>query len=211
MEKIDLKKQLKHLYVPPAKAVELVDVPAFKFAMIDGMVSAGKAVNEAPDFDEALTALYGISFTLKFMSKLRKENPIDYTVMALEGLWWVKGDDFDFTRKEDWYFTAMMLQPDHISETMFQEALTQLTKKRPSPALAKLRFATFEEGLSVQVMHIGPYSEEPATIERMKAFMQANHLERNGKHHEIYLGDPRRAKPEKLKTVLRQPVRLVAP
>jgi len=211
MEKIDLRKQLKRLYMPSAKTVELVEVPAFKFAMIDGVVPAGQTVGDSAEFGEALTALYGISFTLKFMSKLRKEDPIDYTVMALEGLWWVKGDDFDFTRKEDWYFTAMMLQPDHISEAMFQEGLAQLAKKRPGPALARLRFATFEEGLSVQVMHIGPYSEEPATIQRMKDFMQANHLERNGKHHEIYLGDPRRAQPEKLKTVLRQPVRKVAP
>jgi len=211
MEKIDLRKQLKHLYMPSAKVVELVEVPAFKFAMIDGAVSSGQTVSDSAGFGEALTALYGISYTLKFMSKLRKENPVDYTVMALEGLWWVKGDDFDFTRKEDWYFTAMMLQPDHISEAMFQEGLAQLTRKRPSPALDKLRLATFEEGLSVQVMHIGPYAEEPATIERMKAFMQANHLERNGKHHEIYLGDPRRAKPEKLKTVLRQPVKRMAP
>lgn len=207
MEKLDLRKQLKHLYEPSAKVVELVEVPAFNFIMVDGMIRAGESVGDSPAFVEALNALYGISYTLKFMSKLRKENPIDYSVMALEGLWWVESDNFEFGRKEDWLFTAMIMQPDHISAEMFQEGLAQLNKKKPGPANAKLRLARFEEGLSVQVMHIGPYAAEPATIERMKEFMHANHLERNGKHHEIYMGDPRRSAPDKLKIVLHQPVR----
>ncbi|HWQ46494.1 MAG TPA: GyrI-like domain-containing protein [Longilinea sp.] len=210
MEKLDLRKQLKHLYQPSAKAVELVEVPAFNFVMVDGTIRNGESVGDSPAFVEALNALYGISYTLKFMSKLRKDNPIDYSVMALEGLWWVKSDDFDFRRKEDWLFTAMIMQPEHISEEMFREGLAQLNKKKPGPANAGLRLASFEEGLSVQVMHIGPYATEPATVERMKEYMHANHLERNGKHHEIYMGDPRRAQPDKLKTVLRQPVRRTA-
>ncbi len=206
-DKIDLRKELKYLYAPSAKKVELVDVPAFKFVMIDGVVKASEKVGDSPEFVDALTALYGMSYTLKFASKLRKENPIDYTVMALEGLWWVEGGEFEFGRKQDMRFTAMMMQPDHITNDMYQQALEQLKKKKPSPGLAKLRFESFQEGLSVQVMHIGPYSAEEPTIERMKAFMKENNLVRNGHHHEIYFGDPRRSAPEKLKTVLRQPVK----
>ncbi len=207
MEKLDLRKKYKELYQPSAREVVLVDVPEFQFISIDGIVRAGVKVNASPDFTLAMEALYGISYTLKFASKLRKENPVDYTVMALEALWWVKGDDFEFGKVEDWYFTAMLMQPPHITPEMFADTLAQLEKKRPSPALEKLRLAPFHEGSSVQIMHIGPYAAEPATIERMKVFMKENGLERNGKHHEIYLGDPRRADPAKLKTVLRQPVK----
>lgn len=209
MEKLDLRKQFKQLYLPSAKAVAIVDVPEFKFVMIDGMIHAGEKVDASPEFSQAMEAMYGISYTLKFASKLRKENPIDYTVMALEALWWVKGDDFEFGKSDDWYFTALMMQPDHITAEMFEDARQQLSKKRPHPAIAKLRFAPFTEGLSVQVMHLGPYSAEAPTIERMKLFMKEHQLTRNGKHHEIYLGDPRRADPAKLKTVLRQPVKPV--
>jgi hypothetical protein len=200
MEKIDLRKQYKNLYLPSAKKIDIVDVPSFKFILIDGVVHKG-------DFTQAMEAMYGISYTLKFTSKLRKENPIDYTVMALEALWWVANNDFEFGKPDDWLFTAMMMQPEHITQEMFEQASTQLEKKRPNPAIKKLRFENFREGLSIQVMHLGPYSAEPATIERMKEFMKENGYVRNGKHHEIYLGDPRRADPAKLKTVLRQPIR----
>ena len=100
----------------------------------------------------------------------------------------------------------MIMQPDHITDEMFQEAIEQLRKKKPSPGLDKLRLETFEEGLSMQIMHIGPYSDEPATLAKMQAFAQDNGYVLRGKHHEIYLGDPRSAAPEKLKTALRHPV-----
>jgi hypothetical protein len=206
MEKLDLRKKYKHLYQPSAKVVEVVEVPLFQFAMIDGKIEPGHGPGSSPAFQQALEALYGISYTLKFASKLRKENPLDYTVMALEGLWWVENDEFDINRPENWHWTAMMLQPDHISVDMYQEGLEQLRKKKPSLALDKIRFETFQEGLSMQIMHIGPYSEEPATIAKMDAFARENGYRLRGKHHEIYLGDPRRAAPEKLKTVLRHPV-----
>jgi hypothetical protein len=103
----------------------------------------------------------------------------------------------------------MILQPDHITEAMFQEALALLSKKKLSPALDKLRLQTFHEGLCMQIMHIGPYADEPATIARMDAFAQENGYVLHGKHHEIYLGDPRRADPGKLKTVLRHPIKRV--
>jgi hypothetical protein len=206
MEKLDLRKQFKHLYLPSAKQVELVEVPPLQFAMVDGEIEPGVLPGLSPAFQEAVQALYGITYTLKFMSKLRAENPIDYKVMALEGLWWVDEGDFDITRPGDWRWTVMIMQPDHITETMFQEALEQLRKKKPGPGLDKLRLETFEEGLSMQIMHIGPYAEEPATIEKMHAFAAENGYSLRGKHHEIYLGDPRTADPAKLKTGLRQPV-----
>jgi hypothetical protein len=206
MEKLDLRKKYRQLYQPSAKKVEVVDVPPFRFTMIDGEIEPGSSPSTSPAFQDALQTLYGISFTLKFMSKLNKENPIDYAVMALEGLWWVEGGEFDILHPEGWRWTAMMVQPDHITPAMYQEAHTQLLKKKPSPAVERLRFETFHEGLSLQIMHVGPYAQETATIARMDAFARENGYTVHGKHHEIYLGDPRRADPAKLKTVLRHPV-----
>lgn len=206
MKKIDLKKEYKHLYLPSAKEVSLVEVPAFNFAMIDGVIPAGVPPDESEEYVHSLEALYGISYGLKFKSKLREVDPIDYTVMALEGLWRVGSGQFEFGKQEDWFFTSMMMQPDHITEEMFLEALEELKQKKPNPALEKLRFERFEEGLSVQIMHRGPYSEEPRSLAKMEAYIEENGYRYRGDHHEIYLGDPRRAKPENLKTVLRHPV-----
>jgi hypothetical protein len=207
MTKLDLRKQYKHLYLPSPKKVELVQVPRFKFVMIDGAIEPGMEPGNSPSFGENMMALYGAAYTLKFMSKLRKENPIDYPVMALEGLWWVEDGQFDINIKDNWVYTLMMMHPDHITDAMFAEALEQIRKKRgDSPALSRLRLEEFEEGLCVQILHIGPYATEPATKEKMDLFARENGYRLHGKHHEIYMGDPRRAAPEKLKTVLRQPV-----
>lgn len=207
MKTLDLRKELKHLYAPSSKNVEVVEVPPFNFAMLDGAMEPGQLPAESSLFQEAIAALYGISFTLKFMSKLRKTDPIDYPVMALEGLWWVDSGELDFNNSsEPWKWTLMMLQPDHITVEMFQDALQQLERKRPSPALQQLRFERFAEGQCMQIMHIGPYSDEPQTIEKMHDFARNHGYTLRGKHHEIYLGDPRRAKPEKLKTILRRPI-----
>jgi hypothetical protein len=210
LEKLDLRKAYKKLYLPSAKQVSLVVVPPFKFAMIDGEIEQGASPGSSPAFQEALQALYGISFTLKFMSKLRPVDPLDYTVMALEGLWWVEGAEFEISCPEGWRWTAMIMQPEHITGAMFGEALQQLRKKRPSPALERLRLETFHEGLSLQIMHIGPYSAEPATVEKLQRFARENGYALRGLHHEIYLGDPRRADPARLKTVLRHPVERIA-
>ena len=211
MKTLDLKKQFKYLYQPSAKKVEIVQVPRLQFAMIDGAIEKGYEPGNSPFFQEATQALYGISYTLKFMLKKRKTNAIDYPVMALEGLWWVEDGMFDITIKDNWFYTLMIMQPDVITKELFEEGLEQVRKKRgESPALSKLRLANFEEGLCVQIMHIGPYATEPATVERMRAFAQENGYRdlvgTGGKHHEIYLGDPRKANPAKLKTVLRHPV-----
>jgi hypothetical protein len=205
--KLDLKKDLKYLYNPSAKSVEEVEVPEFNFAMVDGCVKAGEKVADSVDFMDAMTALYGIAYTLKFNTKLRNVEPVDYPVMALEALWWVKGDEFEFGKVQDWFFTAMILQPGVVTRPMFEDALAQLKKKKPSPGLEKLRLEPFFEGRCVQVLHLGPYSAEPPTIEHMKSYMKEHNLVRNGHHHEIYLGDPRRAAPEKLRTILRQGVK----
>lgn len=209
MEKLDLKKKYKEFYKPTSRKVTMVEVPKFDFIMVDGEVPAGMAVNEAPGFLDAIGALYGMSYTLKFMSKQREENSIDYGVMALEGLWWTDDPEIPFSVNPGvrMHFTAMMMQPDHISAEMFEQAKEDLREKKNPPMLDEVRFEPFHEGLSMQIMHVGPYAEEPATLEKMEAFAEENGYVTHGKHHEIYLGDPRRAKPENLKTVLRQPIK----
>ena len=210
MKTIDLKKQFKYLYQPSAKKIETVQVPNLQFAKIDGAIEKGQAPGTSPIFAESTQALYGLSYTLKFMLKKRKTNAIDYPVMALEGLWWVEDGFFDITVKDNWFYTLMIMQPEVITKEIFEEAREQVRKKKgDSPLLSKVKLGYFEEGLCVQTMHIGPYATEPATIDRMKEFMAENGVKdnvTNGKHHEIYLSDPRKAAPERMKTVLRHPV-----
>ena len=211
---LDLRKQYKYLYQPSAKKIETVQVTCLQFAMIDGAIEKGSEPGKSPLFAEATQAMYSMAYTLKFMLKKREENPIDYPVMALEGLWWVEDGFFDITVKDNWFYTLMILQPDVVTPEVFEEAREQVHRKRgESDSLEKVRLGTFEEGLCVQVMHLGPYATEPATIERMREYMQENGLKDNvgpnGKHHEIYLGDPRKADPARLKTVLRHPVEKV--
>jgi hypothetical protein len=211
MKTLDLRKQYKHLYQPSPKQPVLVQVPRLRFAMIDGAIEKGSEPGKSPSFAEATQALYGISYTLKFMLKKRRTNAVDYPVMALEGLWWVEDGVFDITVKDNWFYTLMILQPEMITQEIFQEGIEQVRKKRgDSDSLSRLRLGEFEEGLCVQIMHIGPYASEPATVERMRAFALENGYRDTvglgSKHHEIYLGDPRKADPAKLKTVLRHPV-----
>jgi hypothetical protein len=210
LQKIDLKKELKHLYMPSSKEVSLVDVPEMQFAKVDGRIEADETPAGSSHFQDATGALYGISYTLKFMSKRSEENPIDYGVMALEGLWSTDSGAFNPTRREPWNFTLMIMQPAHVTESMFREALQKLRKKKPNPLLDSLRFEPFHEGLSMQIIHIGRYADEPRTLALMQAFAEENGYVYRGRHHEIYLGDPRKAKPEKLQTVLRQPLEMLA-
>ena len=202
MEKLDLKKQLKHLYRPSAKKPSIVEVPPMNFLMIDGQGHP----NESEDYHACMQALYGLSYTIKFASKFKLG--VDYVVMALEGLWWT-GDAADFSMEDTgaWKWTSMIMQPDHITEQFVQQAREELAAKKDPPALDQIRFERFDEGLSAQIMHIGPYDAERPTIETLHAFIDESGYEMRGKHHEIYLGDPRRTAPERLKTVLRQPIR----
>lgn len=209
--KLDLKERLKHLYRPSAKEVSEVDVPEMQFAMIDGCIEPGMAPADSPDFAGSIGALFGISYTLKFVCKKHPENPIDYPVMALEGLWTTPSGGADYATSDEWHFTLMIMQPDHITGEMFAEALESLMQKRakdghPTTALERLRLERFAEGRCVQIMHVGPYIDEPRSLERLAAYAAARGYEFVGRHHEIYLGDPLRAKPQNLRTVLRHAV-----
>ena len=204
MEKIDLKKRFKHLYGSSAKEAVIVDVPAMNFLMIDG---AGHP-NTGNEFQNAMEALYGVSYTLKFMIK-RGQVPADYVVMPPEGLWWTGGaNEFNVSKADAWRWTLMIMQPEYVTRNLFAEAVEQVQEKKNPAALSKMRFESFHEGLSVQIMHVGPYGDEGPTIEKLHRFARENGYAILGKHHEIYLSDPRRAAPEKLKTILRYPIGL---
>ena len=203
MKKLDLRRKYKHLYQPSAGKVDVVEVPELSFVMLDGRIEKGHSPGDSPAFLEAIQALFGISYTLKFQSKLRKKDAVDYSVMSLEALWWVEDGRFEISKPDNWCWRAMMMQPEHITADMFAEALAQLRRKKPSPALDRLRLDRYCEGQCIQTLHIGPYSAEPATVERMRAFAQENGYLIANQHHEIYIGDPRRSAPDKLKTVLR--------
>lgn len=207
MEELDLKKMYKSLYSPSAKKVELVQVPDLAFLMIDGAIEPGQGPGTSSQFQENMQAMYGMAYTLKFMLKQRSENPVNYPVMALEGLWWVEDGQFDIHIKDNWFYTIMIMVPDLIRQDDFDAGLTQLRKKKGDlPGYSRLRLARFEEGLAVQTMHIGPYAAEPETVGRMDAFIAENGYKHRGNHHEIYMGNPMLADPSKLKTILRHPV-----
>jgi len=207
MQTLDLRKLYKHLYNPSARQPVIVDVPPLHFACIDGAIEPGQSPGTSPSFAAALEALYGISYTLKFLCKQRAEDPVDYPVMPLEAQWSIAGGEFDIRRPDNWHWRAMIMQPEPITPDVFAEGLDKLRKKRGSqPGFDLLRLEPFTEGLCVQVMHLGPYSEEPATLDRMRAYAETHGYRLHHDHHEIYLGDPRRADPAKLKTVLRHPV-----
>lgn len=205
MTKTDFKKTMKDLFAPSSRDFVLVDVPEMQFLMIDGMGRPGTG----QQYQEALEALYAVSYKIKFISKavLKK----DYVVPPLQALWWA--DDMDtFVRREKdaWKWTVMIMQPDWITTDIYEEAKSFAKKKKDLPALPAMRLESFHEGLSVQILHIGSYDDEGPTIERLhRRYIPENGLLENGKHHEIYLGDPRKTAPEKLKTILRQPVRRI--
>lgn len=202
MEKVDFKKIMKAFWQPPVGVFSLVDVPKLQFAMIDGKGDP----NTSEEYRHAIEWLYSVSYPLKFMSK--KELGKDYGVAPLEGLWWAEDmSSFLTGDKHLWSWTMMIMQPDWITGEMFKAVLDKARAKLGEPP-ESLRLQFFHEGTAVQLMHVGPYSAEGPTILRLhEEFLPANGLVENGKHHEIYLGDPRKAAPEKLRTVIRQPVR----
>lgn len=203
MDKVDFKMELKALYQPSARAVVEVDVPAMNFLMIDGSGDP----NTAPAYAEAVAALFSVSYAAKFLVK-KEARPIDYTVMPLEGLWWA--DDmaaFSVSNKANWKWTMMIMQPDMASRATIRAAVAQVTAKKPDlGAVSRLRFETFPEGRCAQILHIGPFSTEGPTIEKVHQFI-ATRGQLSGRHHEIYLSDIRRANPSKWRTIIRQPLR----
>jgi len=202
MEKLDLKKQLKQFYNPSAKYAEIIEVPAMSFLMLDGQGNP----NTAQAFSDGIEALYPLAYTLKFMVK-KGEPAIDYGVMPLEALWWAD-DPSAFSRgdKDAWKWTLMIMQPAFITAEMVATARHEVERKKNPVSLPLVRFETFREGRSAQILHSGPFSEEGPTIEKLHLFIADNAGQRVGKHHEIYLSDMRRTAPEKWKTIVRQPM-----
>ncbi len=201
MTKIDFKKTLKEYYVP-LKEFVILDLPKMQFIMVDGHGDP----NTAQEYQDAVEALYAVAYKMKFISKKTLEK--DYTVPPLEGLWWAEDMSTFLTReKSQWDWTMMIMTPAWITAEIFNEAVQQVRKAKDPSSLDLVRLEPYHEGLSVQIMHIGSYDDEGPVLAQMHSdFIPNNDLVENGKHHEIYLSDPRRVAPEKLKTVLRQPV-----
>lgn len=201
MKKIDLKKELKHLYQPSAREVVQVDVPTMNYLMVDGEGDP----NTSQRFSETVEALYAVSYTVKFTVK-KSDLATDYGVMPLEGLWWA--DDmskFSIEDKSNWKWTLMIMQPDFITKEMVDVAIAEVRKKKNPAAISSVRFEALTEGKCAQILHIGPFSEEGPTVQKVHAFIDSRG-KRTGKHHEIYLSDTRKADPLKWKTVIRQPM-----
>lgn len=209
MDKMDYKKAEKHLYLPKTPAI--ADIPEMVFFAVNG---AGDP-NTAPAYQEAIELLYGLSFTVK-MSRMSGETPVgyfDYVVPPLEGLWWTEEPGFDGRApvdKSDFRWTALIRQPDFVTEEVFAWAKERLSRKKPKIDLGRACLLRWREGLCAHVVHMGPYDDEPATIDRLEAFAAAagyrpDHSAAR-RHHEIYLSDPRRTAPQRLRTVVRMPV-----
>ncbi len=201
MEKISYKKKLQHLYKPSVKEVEIVEVPQMNYLMIDGDGGPNH-----PTFQNAIEVLFPLSYTLKFMIK-KSDIGIDYGVLPLEGLWWADDmSSFIKDKKDDWKWTLMIMQPELITNEMVVEAVNQVRVKKNPTSLPLVRFESIKEGKVAQIMHIGPFSEEGPTVQKLHSFIEDSGKKIIGKHHEVYLSDIRRAAPEKWKTIIRQPM-----
>lgn len=198
------------LYRPSARVPQVVQVPPITFLMIDG---AGDP-NTAPAYQEAVSTLYSVAYTLKFA--LKRQSGIEYKVGPLEGLWWTAGEGRVPIRdllphRDTWRWTMMIAQPDAVTSATLDEAVEELRRRQKPVAAELLRLERFDEGLCAQILYRGPYAEELPAIERLHAFIEEQGYVPRGRHHEIYLGDPRRTKPERLRTILRQPVAPATP
>ena len=204
MDKVDLRTVYPELYSPPRELVQVV-VPPLRYLQIDGEGDP----NTAPAYQEAVGALFPLAYALKFASK--KNLGQDFVVGPLEGLW-TAADPGAFVRREKdaWSWTLMILQPDWLTDGFVADVAEATRRKKGLPALDRVRFVTYDEGEAVQVLHVGPYDDEAPTLARLhEEYLPAHGLTFNGPHHEIYLSDARRTAPERLRTVLRQPVRPV--
>ena len=207
----DYKKEYKEFYLPP-RASGIVTVPAMNFLAVRGR---GDPNEENGAYKQALEMLYTVAYTIK-MSKMGKHEPegyFDYVVPPLEGLWWQAGVcGVDYSRKADFQWISLIRLPEFVTKEVFDWAVREATEKKQRDFSAVELFS-WEEGLCVQCMHTGPYDEEPATVAAMEAYAKARGYEEDfseGRfHHEIYLSDVRRCRPEKLKTVIRQPIRRI--
>ena len=202
MAKRDMKKELGRLYNPSAKEAARVEVPVMNFLMVDGEGDP----NSSRNYAEAVESLFAASYALKFAVR-KGPLAVDYGVLPLEGLWWA--DDmsaFSSGDKSHWKWTMMIMQPDLVTSELVMETLAALVKKKDPDALGRLRFESLAEGLSAQIMHLGPFSEEAPTIAKLHRFIGDSGYRLSGKHHEIYLSDIRKAAPQKWRTIIRQPM-----
>ena len=205
----DYKKEYKEFYLPRKKP-EIVDVPAMNYIAVRG---TGDPNREDGDYQKAIGLLYAIAFTIK-MSKRgghRIDGYFDYVVPPLEGFWWQEGvEGFDYTSKELFHWISVIRLPDFVTRDDFAWAIAEATAKKKQD-FSRVEFLTIEEGLCVQILHIGPYDDEPGSVAMMDAFIAeqgyGNDFSDTRLHHEIYLSDVRRTAPEKLRTVLRHPIR----
>ena len=198
--RVDYKRELGRCYSGTRTPV-IIEIPELAFAMVDGLGDP----NTSPAFSDAVGALYGVAYAAKFA--VTQASGLTYAVMPLEGLWWTpEGRTFAAEDRSDWRWTVMIMQPAAVTADLFAGACAQAAARRPSDAVGRVRLDTYAEGWVAQVLHVGPYATEGPTIAGLHAFIADQGFVTNGKHHEIYLGDPRRAAPEKLKTIVRQPV-----
>lgn len=205
----DFKKEYKEFYAPKAKP-QIVQVPAMNFIAVRGH---GDPNVEGGEYQQVLEQLYGVAYTIKMSKKgdHRIEGYFDYVVPPLEGFWRQDGvAGFDYAHKENFSWISVIRLPDFVTEDDVAWAISEATAKKRKD-FSKVEFYTFEEGECVQMLHVGPYDDEPATVAAMDAFIAengyVNDFSDERMHHEIYLSDPRRAVPEKMKTVVRHPVR----
>lgn len=204
MEKIDFKKQFSDFYSQRKNKITILDVPVFNYLSIEG-----KGEPDSQLFLEAMEALYSVSYKLKFRIK-ESINPKNYTVMPLEGQWWAKNpNDFVNNKKENWQWNLMIMQPNFINNELIEETKEIIKSKKTLPALEKLKFETIQDGTSAQILHIGPYSEEGPTLVKLHDYFKNKNYTFNGRHREIYIGDPRKSAPERLRTIIRQPIKKV--
>ena len=207
----DYKKEYKEFYMPPKKPT-IVEVPTMNYIAIRGQ---GDPNDENGEYKQTLSLLYGIAFTIKMSYKgsHKIQGYFEYVIPPLEGFWWQENTKgMDYTRKQDLHFISMIRLPDFVTKEDFDWAVQEATKKKKMD-FSKVEFLSVNEGLCVQCMHIGSYDEEPETVEYMHRYLKENgyvlDFSEKRMHHEIYLSDPRRCDPMKLKTVIRHPIRKI--
>jgi hypothetical protein len=201
MENIDYKKELRDLYQQSAEEVSLVEVPELDYLMIDGQGDP----NTSSEYTAAIETLYPFSYAIRAIVK--EDVGFKYVVMPLEGLWWTEDmSSFSVEDKSDWQWTLMILQPDFVTESIVERARENVRESKDVPSLSEVRFESLDGGTAAQTLHVGPFSEEGPTVERVHDFIASRGYTLRARHHEIYLSDRRRTDPERLRTIIRQPV-----
>ncbi|MBJ7354311.1 MAG: GyrI-like domain-containing protein [Thermoleophilaceae bacterium] len=206
MDKFDFKREFKEVYSPPAKDFSLTEIPPFRYLAVDGKGDPGTA----QEFSDAVSALYPLAYTLKMTGK--KNGGPDFVVGPMSATWRSKDKSAFVTGDRDnWEWTVMLPLPDWITDEQIAEARESVAARKNPAALSLVCAMTLNEGLCIQILYRGPYVDEAPVLARMhNEFMPEHGLDFNGDHHEIYLSDPGRTAPEKLKTILRQPVRRIS-